>query len=142
MPFQVDYIPLELLRDHEPVRNLVWKCGLPDFENVGGSMLAHDFHNIRRCDCSCIWESFKKSTDSKPMVSMAVSNVDGCQVLTFCCNPICQSVGLLDRHKGIHQDCVPHAINEPSAPCCHRCRLTPWNRSKQHLRRRGNLESR
>src|SRR5215831_12319901 len=103
MLFQIDYISLELLRDHEPVWNLVWKCGLPDFENLWGSMLTHDFHNIRRCDSSGTWESFKKGGDSKPVVSMTVCNVDGCQVLTFCCNPICQSIGLLDRHKGIHQ---------------------------------------
>src|SRR5262245_41876275 len=74
-------------------------------------MLAHDSHNTRRCDCSSIWESFKKSADSEPMVSMTVCDVDGCQVLTSCCNPIRQSIRLLDRHKGIYEDGVPRAIN-------------------------------
>src|SRR5215510_5679000 len=112
MAFKVNYISLELLGDHQPVRNLVRKACLPEFEDVWGGMLAHDFHNIGHCDSSCIWESFKKSADSKPMVSMTVCNVDGCQVLTPGCDPICQSTGLLDRHEGIYQDGVPHAIDE------------------------------
>src|SRR5207237_7766262 len=91
MPFQINYIPHELLRDHQPVRNLVWNSRLPDFDGLWGSLLAHAFHNIWRCDGSSTGESFKKSADSKPMVSMTVCNIDGCQVLTFCCNPICQS---------------------------------------------------
>src|SRR5262245_9402109 len=112
MPFKANYISLELLRDHQPVRNLVRKACFPAFEPLRGGMLAHDFDNSGRCDCSSIWESFKKSACSKPMVSMAVGNVDVCQVPTLCRNPICQSSGLLDRHKGIHQDGVPHAIDE------------------------------
>src|SRR6267142_1070306 len=109
---------VQVAQCHRVGKDLIELCGhfqpyrLPDFEALWGSMLAHDFHNIGRCDCSSIWESFKKSADSKPMVSMTVCNVDGCQVLTFPRNPICQSIGLLDRHKGIHQDGVPHAINE------------------------------
>src|SRR5438093_6774074 len=75
-------------------------------------MLAHDFHHIGGCDCSSNWESFKKSADSKPVVSMTVCNLDGRQVFTFSYNPVCQSSGLPDRHKGIHEDGVPHAINE------------------------------
>src|SRR5437867_6691928 len=112
MPFQINCVRLELLRNYEPVRNLVWKRRLPDVEDLWGTTLSHVFHNIARCDCSSIWESFKKSARSKPVVSMAVGNVDGCQVLTFCCNPICQSIGLLERHKGIHQDGVLLAIDE------------------------------
>src|ERR1700741_2804914 len=112
MPFKANYISLELLRDHQPVRNLVRKACLPAFEPFWGGILAHDFHNIGRCDRSSIWKSFKKSARSKPMVSMAVGNVDGCQVLTFCGNPMGQSSGLLDSHKGIHQDGGPHAVDE------------------------------
>jgi hypothetical protein len=52
MPFQIDYIPIEFLRDYEPIRNLLWKRGLLDFENFWRSMLPHDFHNVLRCDCS------------------------------------------------------------------------------------------
>src|SRR4030095_8730480 len=112
MPFQINDVPLEFLRDYEPVRNLVWKRRLPDVEDLWGTTLSHVFHNIGRCEWPSIWESFKNTACSKPVVSMAVGNVDGCQVLTFCCNPICQSIGLLNRHKGIHQDCVPLAIDE------------------------------
>src|SRR5438445_743752 len=34
MPFQINYITFKLLRDHQPVRNLVWKTRLPDFEDL------------------------------------------------------------------------------------------------------------
>src|SRR5262245_38792493 len=120
MPFQINYIPLELLRNNQPVRNLIWKCRFPDFEAFWGGMLTHDFDDIGRCDCGSIWESFQKSTDPKPMVSMTMCNVDGCQVLTFSNNPVCQGVGLRDRHKGIYQDSVPYAKNESG---CHRLKI-------------------
>src|SRR5690242_9096102 len=100
MPFKVNYISLELLRDHQLVWNLVRGTCLPAFESFRGGILAHDFHNIGRCDRPGIWVSFKKSARPKPMVSMAVRNVDGCQIPALCCNPLRQSIGRLDRHKG------------------------------------------
>src|SRR6266567_7903894 len=113
MPFQINYIPFELLCDHQLVRNLARKSRLPDrTEELRGGILAHNLHSVGRCQCSGVWESLKKSADSKPMVSMAMRDVDGCQFLTSSCNPICQSLGLFDRHKGIHKHRVPLAINE------------------------------
>src|SRR6476660_1806367 len=107
MPFKMNDISLELIRDHQPVRNLVRKACLPAAEPFRGRVLTHDFHDIGRCDGSGIWESLLNSARSEPMVSMTVGNVDGCQVLTLCCNPICKSIGLLNRHKGIHEDSIP-----------------------------------
>src|SRR5262249_27625131 len=57
-------------------------------------------------------ESLEKRADSKPMVPVTVSNVDARQVPSSCGNPIRKRAGLLDRHEGIHQDGVPHAIDQ------------------------------
>jgi hypothetical protein len=89
MSFQINYTPLELLREHELVRNLAWESRVPELEELWGGIQMHHLENVRCCDCSSVWKSFKKSVDSKPMVSMPMCNVDGCQVLTSSCNPIC-----------------------------------------------------
>ena len=75
-------------------------------------MLTHDFHNIRRRYCSSIREAFKKSCDSKPMISMTMCNIDGCQVLAICCNQICQFICLLVGHKGVDENSISLAIDE------------------------------
>ena len=59
-----------------------------------------------------MWESLEKGRDAKPVVSMTKSNVDGCQVLGSCDNPIGQRIRLFDRHERIDQDGVPHAIDK------------------------------
>ena len=69
----------------------IWS-GNPAFQNLrysGEAFWAHPLQNLGCCDCSGVWKSFKKSADSKPMVSMAMCNVDGFQVSTSSCNPIC-----------------------------------------------------
>src|SRR5437870_716819 len=89
IPLKINYISFELLGDHEPIRNLARKARLPNLlKELWGGMLAHNSHNIWCRDRSSIWESFKKSSDSKPMVSMAMCNIDCCQVLAACRNPI------------------------------------------------------
>src|SRR5215813_8035792 len=87
--FQINYIPLELLREHELVSNLVWESRVPEFEKLWGGILAHYLQNVGCCEWSGVWKSFKKSSRSKPMVSMAMCNVDSCQVPASSCNPIC-----------------------------------------------------
>src|SRR5689334_10787310 len=87
--FEINYISFELLGYHEPVWDLAGKACLPNLlKYLWGGMLAHNFHNIRCCYYSSIWEAFKKSSYSKPMVSMAMRNIDCCQILAACCNPI------------------------------------------------------
>ena len=39
LSFQINYIPFELFRDHQLVRNLAWECRLPDL--VGGTPARH-----------------------------------------------------------------------------------------------------
>src|SRR5919112_6864613 len=105
MPLEINYISFELFGDHDPIWDLARKGCLPNLlKDFRGGMLAHDFHNIRCRNCSSIWKAFKKCSDSKPMISMAMCNIDSCQVLATCCNPICQCICLLDGHKGVHQD--------------------------------------
>ncbi len=111
--FQIYCFPLEFLRDHQLVRNLPWKAYLPDsFKGLRGGILPHDLNGLGRRHCFGVWESLQERADSKPMVSMAMRNVDGYQVFIFRRHPICQSVSLLDRHEGIHQDSVPRAIDQ------------------------------
>src|SRR6185437_2387648 len=89
VPFEIYYVSFELFGDDEPVWNLARKARLPNsLEDFWGGMLAHNIDNTRCCYCSSIWEAFKKSSDSKPMISMAMRNIDRCQVLAACSNPI------------------------------------------------------
>src|SRR6185312_6491675 len=103
MPLEINHISFELLSDHDRVRDLVRKRSLPNpIKNLWGGMLTHDFHNVRLRYCFSIWKALKKSSDSKPMISMAMCNIDGRQVLATRCNPICQFICLLDGHKGVN----------------------------------------
>src|SRR6202140_5128186 len=100
LSFQINYISSELLRDHQLVRNLAWECRLPDLtQEFRRRILTHYLHSIGSRNRFGVRNSLQKSADSKPMVPMAMGDVDGCQVLTFGCNPICKYVGLFDRHK-------------------------------------------
>src|SRR6516162_5865908 len=84
IPFQINHISFEFFRDHELVRNLVRESGLPHCtKEVWGGVLAHNANCIGRCNYFSSWESLKKRADSKPMVSVAMCNVDGRQVLAF-----------------------------------------------------------
>src|SRR6476620_7586821 len=103
MPLKFNYISFQLLGDHKPLRDLTRKRRLPNLlKDFWGGMLTHDFHNIRGRYCSSIWEVFKNSSDTKPMISMAMCNIDSCQVLATCPNPICKGICLLDGHKSIN----------------------------------------
>src|ERR671918_2023281 len=113
LSFKINYIPLQLLSDHKLVRDLSRKCRLPNlFKYLWRGLLTHDFHSIRRRNCFSIWEPFKESSDSKPMISMSMCNIDSCQVLATCCNPICQCICLLDGRKSVHQDCISHTMDQ------------------------------
>src|SRR5512133_3640863 len=89
MPFELNYVSIELRGDHKPPRDLTRKRRLPNLlKDLWRGMLTHDFHNIRRRYCSGIRKAFKDSSDSKPMISMAMCNIDSCQILAACRNPI------------------------------------------------------
>src|SRR6188768_2019031 len=85
VPFEINYISFELLSDNEPLWDLARKAHLPNsLKDRWRGVLAHNFHYIWCCYCSSIWEALKKSSHSKPMVSMAVSNIDCCKALAAC----------------------------------------------------------
>jgi hypothetical protein len=54
----------------------------------GERLLAHLFDGIARGYHFGLWESLKQSASSKPMVSMAMCDVDGRYVLTSGSHPI------------------------------------------------------
>ncbi len=113
MPFQVDDIPLELFCDHQLVWNLTWKSWLPGAgERLQRGILAHHLNRIGGCHNPGVGEPLQKSSDSEPMVSMTVRNVDGRQVFAFESNPICQSSGLLGCHISIREDRIVDSIDE------------------------------
>ena len=81
LPFQMDDIPFQLRRNNKIVRNLTRKYSLPDrTKEFRGGILAHHRNCIGQCHCFGVWESLKKSANSKPMVSMAMCNINGCQI--------------------------------------------------------------
>src|SRR3989442_312887 len=101
MPFEINDIALELVRDHQPVRNLSWESHLPGpLESLWRGILPHHLHSVGHGDCLRIRKSLEERADSKPMVAMTMCDVDGRQVLASCSHPICKSIGLLDRHEG------------------------------------------
>src|SRR5579864_199091 len=79
IPFEVDHIPFELFRDHQFVRNLARKSRLPGaVERLWGGVLSHHLDCIGRRYYFGVRESIEKCANSKPMVSVAVGNIDGC----------------------------------------------------------------
>lgn|SRR6516165_5974716 len=73
IPFQVDYVSLELFRNHQIVGNLTRKSPLSGAQHRRGDVLAHYLNCIGRCHDPDVCESLKESANSEPMVSMAVS---------------------------------------------------------------------
>jgi len=84
MPFQLNYISFELSGDHQLVRNLARKSGLPSaIWHLRGGVMAHNLNCIGRCHYSSVWEALEKRANSKPMVSIAMGNINGGQVFAF-----------------------------------------------------------
>jgi hypothetical protein len=103
MTLEFNYISFELLGDHKLLGDLTRKRRLPNLlEYLWGGMLTHDFHNIRRRYCSGIWKAFKNSSDSKPVISMAMCNIDSSQILATSGNPIRSGISLFDSGKGVN----------------------------------------
>src|ERR1700746_866979 len=84
IPFQIDYISFELLRDHQLVWNLARKSWPPRaVERLRRGVLAHHLNGVACCRHLRVRESLEKSSNSEPMVAMTVCNVDGHQVFAF-----------------------------------------------------------
>src|SRR5688572_8092791 len=88
-PFEIDLISLELLSDHGPVRDLARKPRLPEaLEELWRGLLAHESYNIGCGDCSGIGETIQERSYAKEMVAVTVCDIDSCQVLAACRDPI------------------------------------------------------
>jgi hypothetical protein len=95
--FEINDIALEFFRDHQPLRNLSWESHFPgSLESFWRGIPAHDLYSVGHGDGFRIRKSLEERADAKPMVAMTMCNVDGCQVLASCSDPICKSVGLLE----------------------------------------------
>src|SRR5206468_9276207 len=75
-PFQLDYISLQLFRDHQVLGNLAWECRSPgSAEGLRRRILAHHLDRVGRRHDAGIWKPLEKGANATPMVSMAMSNV-------------------------------------------------------------------
>src|SRR5258706_15339194 len=88
-PFEIDHISLELLGDHEMLRDLAGKAHVPEVRDVlWRGLLLHDFHNTRCCYRSGIGETILEHPNAKEMVAVAVSDIDRRQVLAARRDPL------------------------------------------------------
>jgi hypothetical protein len=112
-PFELDHLALELLGDHEPVRDLARKQRAPEVRDVRWrGLLLHEFHHRGRGDRTGIGETLQERSDAKEMVAVAVGDIDRGQVFAVCFDPLYQGVRLLDGHQRVDEDGVPLAGDE------------------------------
>src|SRR5579862_10067413 len=82
MPFELDYISLESLGDHQMFGDLAGIACFPETRNeFRRGLPPHGFHHIGSCNCSRFRKAIQKRSEAKKMVSMAVSDIDSGQVL-------------------------------------------------------------
>jgi len=128
LSFQIDDIAFHLFRENQLVRNLSRESRLPrSVERLRRCIPVHLLHGVGRRDRFGFRESLEKRAEPKPMVTVTMCDVYRCQILALCGNPICESVGLLDRHEGIHEDGVALTVDQG----CRRC----LKKSLAHARR-------
>src|SRR5271154_6135408 len=112
-PFELDYISLEFFGNHQTFRDLAGIARVPEIRNVlWRRLLLHGLHHIGHCNRSRVGKTILERSDAKKMVAMAVSDVDRGQVLAARRDPLHQRGHLLDRQKGIDENCIPPADDE------------------------------
>src|SRR5579863_5793057 len=112
-PFELDYISLEFLRNHQTFRDLAGIAGVPEIRNVlWRGLPPHGFNHIGRCHRSRFGKTIQERSDAKKMVAMAVSDIDRGQVLAARRDPLYQRGSLLDRQKGVDKNGIPLTENE------------------------------
>src|SRR5258708_16503133 len=118
VPFEIDHLSLELLGDHELVRDLAWKPRTPEARDEHGlGLLAHAFHHSGRGDCSGMREAIQESSEAKEMVAMTVGEIDRGKVLALRFAPIHHGACLLDGDHPIYPPPVPPP--KPNRPHFH-----------------------
>ncbi len=112
-PFELDHLALELLGDHEAVRDLARKAHAPEVRDERWrGLLVHAFHHRGRGDRTGRGETLQERSDAKAMVTVAVGDIDCCQVLAVRFDPLHQGARLLDGEQGVDEDGVPLAGDE------------------------------
>src|SRR5580700_11517386 len=102
MPFELDYISLEFLGDHQMFGDLAGIARFPEIRNeFRRGLPPHGFHYIGRCNRSRFRKAVQNRSYAKKMVPMAVSDIDRGQVLAARRDPLNQSGRLPDRQKGV-----------------------------------------
>src|SRR6266851_6761296 len=87
--------------------NLAGKTRIPICrERLWGCLLAHNLNHFRPRDETGTWKSIQNCTGAKEMITVAMSGVDGRQILSAGRHPIRQSTCLLERNRGVDQDSV------------------------------------
>jgi hypothetical protein len=112
-PFELDYISLEFLGDHQTFGDLAGIPRVPEIRNVlRRGLPPHGFHHIRRCHRSRFGKTIQERSDAKTMVAMAVSDIDGGQVLAARRYPFHERGSLLDRQKRVDKNGIPLTEDE------------------------------
>ena len=112
-PFELDYISLEFLGDHQMLRDLAGIARVPEIRNVVWRGLPpHGFHNFGRCHRSRVGKTIQEDSDAKKMVPMAVSDIDRGRVLAARRDPFHQRGSLLDRQKRVDKNGIPLTEDE------------------------------
>jgi hypothetical protein len=107
-PFELNYISLEFLGDHQMFWDLAGIARVPETRNVFWRGLPpHGFHYIGRCDRSRFRKAIQEHSYAKKMVPMAVSDIDRGQVLAARRDPLDQRRSLLDGQKGVDENGIP-----------------------------------
>ena len=113
MSFKADDISVEFFGHNQMFWNLSGKSSLPSsVEKLRGGVQAHYLNRLGRCHGFGARKTLEKCTYAKPMISMAMGDIDGGQVSIQRRDPVCQSGGLLDRHVSIDEHGVPLPIDE------------------------------
>ena len=92
--FKFDHISLELLGDHQSVRDLAWKESAPEVPHeLWRGLLAHEFHNIGRGNSAVTNTSHFSGRSRVPtsVVFLAMLNLPS----SFVCS--CRMLGLVMR---------------------------------------------
>jgi len=103
---------LKLLGHHQVLRDLTGESGPPGCQALRGRIPLHHFDCIRRRHDPGVWKSLENGANAKPVISVAMRDVDGRQVLLLGREPIRESLGLFDGHERIDEESVALAVNE------------------------------
>src|ERR1700736_3252851 len=83
-------------------------------------MLMHSLDDLGCRDRPCARETLQKRCQAKEMIAVSVGDIDRSEVLAACDDPIQQSLRLLRREKGVHENGVALTADE-----CRRIRHPP-----------------